>query len=149
MNDYEQQTEIANQAAKATANIMFTSYRLFQDPKERLTFVMGIGLVSTTQVMEAIGKMGERDFTPNNVLLAHLVQANSVYFCHQIPGKNSAGFGVEFDIANIIKAMDQFKVLTGREAREIMNESLIEIIDSYINESKSAFTGDLDKFLPN
>lgn len=152
MDDTHPSNERVNELCKAIADGVHKMANTYRNPSHRLGFIMSVALVPGTVMVQALGKYRTYDKfepTPDDFLLASLVYANSITYAHHMPDGQANGFVVEFDVAYISKAMEQYTKLTGRDPRVIMNESLVALVDEVIEDTKSAFTGNLAKFLPN
>jgi hypothetical protein len=149
MKRQETQQEMAEILAKGVAKQLALSMHAFPEPNERLTLCMSTALVGLMGAIQGVSQWDNIEkFVPtdDHVLFVCLLVSNSVYSV----GNTSMGhgFAVEYDVAHILRAMDQFKDLTGRSFEPMMNRSLVAIINEARKQAASSVPNTMGKFLP-
>jgi hypothetical protein len=144
---YEKQQMIAVQMASGMAQMLHVTQAMFPEPGEKETLFMSASMIGISALAaitaKSVGHGNQYIPTQDHILFASLMTANAVEF------DRDGELKVEFDIANVIKAMDQFKEMTGRSFDELMNDSLLGSVNAERNKALSSVSNSLSKFMPN
>jgi hypothetical protein len=142
---YEKKREIAGSLCKAIGmQYMMASTAFRDDPGECTTLGISVAMVGIAATcMNITTSSPKRPPTPDEILFTCLFISNSVAF------DRDDTLGVEFGIDNVIRTLEQFKEMTGRELKT-MNPSLLQVVEEVRAQSSSkSFPEGLSKFLPN
>jgi hypothetical protein len=137
------QQELAASLCKAVATQFNIVSKAFQkDPGETTTLAASVALVGLSATAMYITKASpEKAPTQDDLQFTCLFVANS---CHY---NNEGTAMVEFAIPNVIKTLEQFKELMGRDFNNL-NSTLMDVVTAERNKADDAFQGDLTKFKP-
>lgn len=139
-----------NEVAAALCHTMTQHYMLaqncFPEAGQKTTLAMSVGMVGVSAMAALLTKKAiNNKYVPtvDHIQFACMFLANSASFTED------GGLLVEFDLANVVKTLDQFKEMTGRSFEPELNKQLLEMIQDQRNLADKAFSGEMEKFRPH
>lgn len=140
----EVQTKVAAGLVNSIGKMVMAATPFFkEDPGELCTMYM-----SSAAVGVAAACMNMTKATPGRPPSDDEMQFSCLVLSNALAFSKDGTLVVGWEPVAILKALDQFKLLTGRSFEDKLNVSLLDVINDERTKANASMKGEMSKFMP-